>query len=102
MYDAYTKFSSSDIGVDNELLTRGNKGNAAWLASVQKTNGRCRGHHSELQPVPQPKSKGRGASRKVRPAAEYDDEDIIDDDDEMEMAELRKPKAKPKSKSGRR
>ena len=94
--DTLNKFYASDIGTDNELLTKGDPGNAGWLASIQKTDGRCKGHH-QVKPMaaaPQPKGKKKKPSKKVRPADDDDDDDIIDDDEGMEMAAL---KQKPKS-----
>ena len=80
---------ASDIGEDNELLTRGGAGNAQWLAGIQKTQGRHKGHCSEIAPVVMPKAKskkgGKGKSRR-----ELDD----DDADEEEMRPMPKPKAK--------
>ena len=95
--DTLNKFYASDIGTDNELLTRGNPGNAQWLASIQKTEGRCKGHHtSAMKPAPQPKAKKKGGKKgKVRPADE-DDEDEEASDEGMELQPI---KAKPKKQA---
>ena len=87
--ESIKKLYASDIGEDNELLTRGGAGNAQWLAGIQKTQGRHKGHCSEIAPVVMPKAKskkgGKGKSRR-----ELDD----DDADEEEMRPMPKPKAK--------
>ena len=62
--DTLNKFYASDIGTDNELLTRGNPGNAKWLASIQKTDGRCKGHHQSAPMHPAPLPKGRKKGKK--------------------------------------
>ena len=80
--DSIQKLYASDIGTDNELLTSGNPGNAAWLASIQRSDGRRAG---ELPPVPLPKGakRGKGRGKKARPVAEQGD-----DDDGLELARL--------------
>ena len=93
------KFYASDIGTDNELLTRGNAGNAAWLSSIQRSKGACRGHHSELQPVPVPRSKKQPKSKKKARGGEVDN--MLDDDDDDNGLELAPIKPKTKSKSRR-
>ena len=91
--DAVQKLYSSEIGTDNELLTRGAPGNAAWLASVQRSKGLSSG---ELPPVPLPKSKkGKKGGKKGAVAAADDD-----DDDGTEMAPL--SSARGSSKKGPR
>uniref|UniRef100_A0A7S2HBV8 Uncharacterized protein n=1 Tax=Haptolina brevifila TaxID=156173 RepID=A0A7S2HBV8_9EUKA len=87
--DAIVKMRASDIGTDNELLTRGGAGNAAWLASIQKSGGRCAG---ELPPVPLPKAKGKKQAKKSkvkgRAAAAADDDDDDDDGEGLELEAL--------------
>ena len=82
--DAVQKMYASDIGTNNEVLTTG-AGNAAWLASIQKSNGRRSGHHSSCgAAVVAPKPKGKGKKSKA-PAA-----------DDEEAQELETFVAKPK------
>ena len=93
--DAVQRMQQSDIGEDNELLTRGGAGNAQWLAGIQKTQGRHKGHHSgELRPVPVPKAKKKDKSSRSKARSMDDD----DDDDDVELQRM----PKPKKKGGRR
>ena len=76
-------------------LTRGGAGNAQWLAGIQKTQGRHKGHHSgELRPVPVPKAKKKDKSSRSKARSMDDD----DDDDDVELQRM----PKPKKKGGRR
>ena len=67
-------------GQDNELLTRGGAGNAAWMKSIEQLKGKNAGHCSSIHPVPEPKS-----SRKSKGKSRHDDE---------ELQELRPPRSK--------
>ena len=74
---------------DAVWMTAGNKGNAAWLASIQKSEGRHAGHHSSGPACAKPKAK----AKKARPPADVGDEEA------QELETFVKPKAKSKGKS---
>ena len=88
--DAVSKMQESDIGTDNEILTKG-AGNAQWLASIQKTKGKMSGHHcADARAVaPKPKSKGGKKSRVP----------VEDEEDAQELETFVKPKSKKKGKA---
>ena len=94
--DAINKMQESDIGLDNEILTK-DAGNAKWLASIQKSQGRRAGHHNSAPAAcgGQPKAKG---SKKARAPVDSDEEAA-----EMETFVKPKPsKKKGKEKKGGR
>lgn len=101
--DTLQRMKESEIGEDNEVLTRGNAGNAKWLESIQKTKGRAKG----LAPVPLPDpvvKKGKKDKKSSKRRAAVEDEDS----DEQEMAPLSSrpgggiPRPKPKPKASPR
>ena len=95
--DTVKKIYDSDLGLDNEVLTRGTPGNADWLKSIQKTEGRHKGHHCTSTMKPVAASKKKGKKKKTQPADDDDDDD--DELDGLEMASLKKPGKPKKSKS---
>ena len=90
--EAVQKMQASELGEDNEVLTRG-AGNAQWLASIQKSKGMRSGHHSGGGPAataaPKPKAKKKGGSSAPR---------ADDDEEAQELETFVKPKAKKKDK----
>lgn len=87
--DAVSKLYASDLGQDNEILTK-DPGNAQWLASIQKTKGMRSGHHSASGPAAcgvKPKAKGKKSRAPVD-----------DDEEAAEMETFVKPKSKKKGK----
>ena len=75
-----------------QLLTRGEAGNAQWLASIQKSKGMRSGHHSTCNPPmvsPKPKKKGGGKKGKA----------VVDDEEAEEMETFVQPKPKKKGKA---
>ena len=98
LWDAVKKMQGSDIGTDNELLTRGDPGNSKWLKSIQGTKGRHSGVHcSGIPPVPLPKSSKKPKSKGNRVISAVDDDD---DDDAIELASL-KPSSSRKKRTPR-
>ena len=89
--DAIQKANASDIGTDNEVLTTG-AGNAAWLKSIQKSQGRHTGHHcagGAAAPKPKPKAKKGRAS-------------AVDDEEAQELETFVKAKGSGSKKQGKK
>jgi hypothetical protein len=89
--ESVKKLYESDIGTDNELLTRGDPGNAAWLKSVQRSHGRHSGHHSSSTP-PLPAAKAAKKKGKGKNVAS-----VADDDEEAQEMEALQPSARKKA-----
>jgi len=57
--DQLRRLHDSDIGEDNELLTRAS-GTAQWLKGIQRTDGRCAGSAlADIHGMPKPKRSSR-------------------------------------------
>ena len=102
--DSINRMYASEIGEDNEMLTRGGPGNAKWLESIQKTKGVCKG----LAPaIDMPTPRGAPGSKKVKKKSSGSrrrDDDDDDEGDALEMAPLSRglpSKPKGSKKSGR-
>ena len=101
--DSINRMYASEIGEDNEMLTRGGPGNAKWLESIQKTKGVCKGLAPAID-MPTPRGAGSKKAKKKSSGSRRKGDDDDDDGDALEMAPLSKGRsAKPKgsNKSGR-
>lgn len=95
--DSINRMYASEIGEDNEVLTRGGAGNAKWLESIQKTKGVCKGLAPAIDmPTPRGSNKKKKGISSTRRGGGNDDSD-----DAQEMAPLSSRAHKPKKKERR-